>query len=118
MTLAPKNYKLDFKNDQITFTCEGATDDSTPLKTMWLQDNLRFEDIPNEFYSKDTDSGSILFIITKNLPEKGKEYLGNYTCILFNGYSSTNATAALLEVIGAVRKFSFNIFCCLITFGK
>jgi hypothetical protein len=64
----------------------------------WWRDEHRIEEVTGELYAEDTPQGSTLFIITDHLTnETKKDYLGKYTCVLFNGYSSVNATATLLE---------------------
>jgi hypothetical protein len=102
ITRTPVDHDLTFTEKQVTFTCEGITDDSTPLRVRWLRDGLPIEYIEKKVYTVDTESGSTLYIITKDLEQSGKEYVGNFTCILDNGYSSVNATAALNDNPGVL----------------
>jgi len=102
MDVFPGNHGLKFDEKEIKFTCAGTTDPSTALKYSWFRDEEEVDIIENEIIVTNDEKSTTLTIYPEKLEHKGKEYLGNYTCVLTNTYSSVNATASLYEIPGAV----------------
>ena len=94
ITVTPQDVYFTRGLEEVRFHCEASSDDSTPIIITWEKDGA--------FIDTDTDpritiSATELTINLVGLSTNATEtnYLGEYVCVAYNGYSRANAKAAV-----------------------
>ena len=103
---SPESIVVSALTTQLSFNCFAMSDDSTPIKTLWYKSLDREVMLRTYRDLRMSLDNQTLAIIPQN-SSMLKNYVGNYSCVVSNGYSKDirNFTISLLDELSSLRWF-------------